>query len=103
MTLERRCRIAIERSSYGGGEVGKVDLLGVEHSLAGHAAPIGEMVHWGEERLFEQFINPETAGRSRGHLGRGIGLGLGIGRLRPIQRAAAPTCAEPDSQYQHKR
>jgi hypothetical protein len=103
MTFERRRRIAVEGSSYGGGEVGKVDLLGVEHILAGHAAPIGEMVHWGEERLFEQFINPETAGRGRGHLGRGIGLGLGISRLRSFQRAAAPTGAKPDGHYQHKR
>ena len=45
MPLERRGRIAIERGSYRGGEAGKVDLLGVEHVLVGHAAPVGEMVH----------------------------------------------------------
>ena len=45
MTLERRCRITIEGGSYRGGEIGKVNLRGVEHSLVGHAAPVGEMVH----------------------------------------------------------
>ena len=46
MALERRRRIAIEGRSDGGGEIGKVDLLGVEHVVVGHAAPVGEMVHW---------------------------------------------------------
>ena len=62
VTLERRRRIAIEGGSNGGGEVGKIDLLGVEHILVGDAAPVGEMVHFAGGRLFEQSIDPKASG-----------------------------------------
>ena len=53
VALERRRGIAIEGGSHGGGEIGKIDLLGVEHVFVGHAAPVGEMMHRRERGLFE--------------------------------------------------
>src|SRR3990170_3101045 len=69
VALERRRRIAIEGGSHGGGEIGKIDLLGVEHVFVGHAAPVGEMMHRRRRGLFEKFIDPEAPGRGLRHFG----------------------------------
>ena len=99
VTLERRAGIAIERGSYRGGEIGKVNLLGVEHILVGHAAPVGEMMHCRGVGLFEQFIDPQPAIWNPRHLGGRVGLGLGIAGFRPVKRASASTGRKPDRNY----
>jgi hypothetical protein len=99
MTLERRCRITIEGRSYRGGEIDKIDLLGVEHICVGHAAPVGEMVHRRKAGLFEQAVDPKAAGRGFRHLGGRVGLGFRIVGLGPVQRASASTGRKPDCQH----
>ena len=85
VALERRRRIAIEGGPDRGGEIGKIDLLGVEHVFVGHAAPVGEMMHRRRGVYSSSLSIQRRRAGALDILVDGSALVSAIARLRPFQ------------------